>query len=573
WLIDRIREADVNGNGSLNFEECLGLLKQLNIGMRRSEARKLFDRVKIDGQDALGPEEFIHLYRILNHRPELEEIMKKYSASRSVLWDAEELRTFLYEEQRDSLSIEDCKDMIDEYEPEENKNSGFLSLEGFQKLLTMGQEDIFNKRHRTVYQDMTQPLTHYYIATSHNTYLIQDQLLGESSIEGYVQALKRGCRCLELDTWDGPDEEPIIFHGYTLTSRILLKDVLEAIKKYAFSVSQYPIILSIENHCSVPYQEKMAHYFRTILGEYLYTDCIGEDEKEHPSPESLSKKIFIKGKKLKDELMMSEECHFMLEEEEEREKDLANALASAPTPPGEGDEIIPTVMAASSQRKRIAKELSDLVNYFSAKRFSTFEEIKNSWEFNEMTSLSETVALNLGCTQGTDFVEFNKKHFSRIYPKGTRTDSSNFDPCPFWNLGCQMVALNYQTWDKFVYLNEAKFAQNGRCGYLLKPEYLTSDKISYDPNKPPYPKRQINVTIKVVSAQYLPKPPCASESDVVDPYVSIKVVGHPADQTKKKTSFINNNGYRHIFLEDCRGQKLEKATLFVHVQMSESEQE
>lgn len=37
---------------------------------------------------------------------------------------------------------------------------------------------------------------------------------------------------------------------------------------------------------------------------------------------------------------------------------------------------------------------------------------------------------------------------SRIYPKGTRVDSSNYSPQPFWNVGCQMVALNYQTMGK-----------------------------------------------------------------------------------------------------------------------------
>jgi len=34
---------------------------------------------------------------------------------------------------------------------------------------------------------------------------------------------------------------------------------------------------------------------------------------------------------------------------------------------------------------------------------------------------------------------------SRVYPKGQRIDSSNYCPIPFWNVGCQMVALNYQT--------------------------------------------------------------------------------------------------------------------------------
>lgn len=40
---------------------------------------------------------------------------------------------------------------------------------------------------------------------------------------------------------------------------------------------------------------------------------------------------------------------------------------------------------------------------------------------------------------------YNKSQLSRIYPKGTRVDSSNFMPQLFWNAGCQLVALNYQT--------------------------------------------------------------------------------------------------------------------------------
>ena len=34
---------------------------------------------------------------------------------------------------------------------------------------------------------------------------------------------------------------------------------------------------------------------------------------------------------------------------------------------------------------------------------------------------------------------------SRIYPKGTRVDSSNYNPAPAWAAGAQLVALNYQT--------------------------------------------------------------------------------------------------------------------------------
>ena len=48
---------------------------------------------------------------------------------------------------------------------------------------------------------MTQPLSDYYICSSHNTYLLSDQSTGESSVYSYINALKSGFRLVELDIW------------------------------------------------------------------------------------------------------------------------------------------------------------------------------------------------------------------------------------------------------------------------------------------------------------------------------------------------------------------------------------
>lgn len=114
---------------------------------------------------------------------------------------------------------------------------GFF-ITGLANYLKSPEGDIFNHDHDKIYQDMTHPLTHYYVASSHNTYLLQDQLRGPSSVDAYINALKKGCRCVELDCWDGDNDEPIVYHGHTLTSKILFKDVIQGISKHAFEVSE-----------------------------------------------------------------------------------------------------------------------------------------------------------------------------------------------------------------------------------------------------------------------------------------------------------------------------------------------
>lgn len=69
-----------------------------------------------------------------------------------------------------------------------------------------------------------------------------------------------------MDCWDGPDGKPLIYHGRTLTTRIQFVDVVQCIKEHAFATSEYPVILSIENHCNPKQQKFMANTLDEILG-------------------------------------------------------------------------------------------------------------------------------------------------------------------------------------------------------------------------------------------------------------------------------------------------------------------
>ncbi|XP_061575491.1 1-phosphatidylinositol 4,5-bisphosphate phosphodiesterase eta-1 isoform X3 [Cololabis saira] len=644
WMKQTFEEADKNGDGLLNMDEIHQLLHKLNVNLPRRKVKQMFQEADTDDkQGTLTYEEFSVFYKMMSLRRDLFLLMMAYSDRKDHL-TAEELANLLRDEQKmANVTSEYAADIINMFEvSDENKKKGVMGIEGFTSFMRSPTCDIFNPLHHKVNQDMDQPLCNYFIASSHNTYLTGDQLLSHSKTDMYAWVLQSGCRCVEVDCWDGPDGEPMVQHGYTLTSKITFKSVIETINKYAFVNNKYPVILSIENHCSIQQQKKIAQHLRDIFGDKLDVgDVLRRDFKTLPSPHSLQGKILIKGKRLPAYLSADAEEGEVSDDDsaDEIEEDfklkssngnghhqveshIRKKLDSLLKESRIGDKedtdsfSIRALLRATHQglqknlrqsskgvlkksqsrsfittlkqkrhsksrlscqsvdkeedvqeksgkeaggqfnrggRKRKTMKLSrDLSNLVVFTNSVASQECLNEGTLSDVLSFSETRAQSLVNHRTEQFLAFNQRQLSRIYPSAYRIDSSNFNPQFYWNVGCHLVALNYQTEGRMMQLNRAKFMVNGGIGYVLKPPPMCQgsfNPFSDDP-LPAYPKKQL--ILKIISGQQLPKPPdsmLGDRGEIIDPFVEVEIIGLPVDCCKEQTRVVDDNGFNPVWEE------------------------
>ncbi|NXM71028.1 PLCH1 phosphodiesterase, partial [Serilophus lunatus] len=650
WVKQTFEEADKNGDGLLNIEEIHQLMHKLNVSLPRRKVRQMFQEADTDeNQGTLNFEEFSVFYKMMSLRRDLYLLLLSYSDKKDHL-TAEELAQFLKVEQKmNNVTPEYCLDIIQKFEvSEENKKQNVLGIEGFTNFMRSPAGDVFNPLHCEVHQDMEQPLCNYFIASSHNTYLTGDQLLSQSRADMYARVLQGGCRCIEVDCWDGPDGEPVVHHGYTLTSKILFRDVAETINRHAFVTNEFPVILSIENHCSIQQQKKIAQYLKEIFGDKLDLSSVSTgDPRQLPSPQSLKGKILVKGKKLPcslgadaEEGEVSEEdsadeieddcklkpCYSngatehqvesfirtklesLIKESQIRDKEdpdsfTVRALLKAThqsfnvnlkqnldtkeggkkshgrslmgnfgkhkkaakaaakhhsasdeddiqqNPPGKEPGQPHSRLARRRKTVKLCRALSDLVVYTNS---VAAQDLVDDGSTGNVLSFSETRAHQAVQQKAEQFMLYNQKQLTRVYPSAYRIDSSNFNPVPYWNVGCQLVALNYQSEGRVMQLNEAKFRVNGNCGYVLKPQQMC--KGSFNPYSadplPASPKKQL--ILKIISGQQLPKPPdsmLGDRGEIIDPFVEVEIIGLPVDCCKDQTRVVDDNGFNPVWEE------------------------
>lgn len=99
------------------------------------------------------------------------------------------LKKYLEARQMEIKTEEEIKVIIERHEPDPYlRHESCLSFEGFARYMMDKDNYAFvNERVIPSTSNMDLPLSHYYIASSHNTYLTGHQLKGESSVELYSQ--------------------------------------------------------------------------------------------------------------------------------------------------------------------------------------------------------------------------------------------------------------------------------------------------------------------------------------------------------------------------------------------------
>ncbi|KAG4421957.1 hypothetical protein IFR04_004936 [Cadophora malorum] len=564
YLKSKFEQADVSRSGRLNFVEFQDFVKLMK---RREDVKNIYENIASDLKKGLTLLEFFTFLAQVQHE----------DVSDAAYWENVFNKVI-----RRSKSKEQALQDAADGEPQRMSEAGLSSY-------LISTFNVPLKSPPPQYS-MDRPMNEYYISSSHNTYLLGRQVAGQSSVEAYISALNRGCRCVEVDCWNG-SEGPVVMHGRTLTTHVSFADVMSTISKYAFVKSQYPLWISLEVHCNEQQQAMMADIIKETCGSKLVTQPIDPSMEQLPTPSQLMNRILIKVKKPRAEVpILAEQIGGRnrgnsLSSPYIRPVQLDNGPISAGLLPpsaysrktkaacpsqlkysgsegqdslssstSDSESLTDDVSRANQSRRanktsNIIRVLGELGVYSAGLKFHGFDT-PESKSYNHIFSFSESTFDKNATTQEEKRIitRHNMRYMLRVYPNGWRVASTNFDPLKYWRRSVQMVALNWQTYDLGMQINDAMFAAGtDQSGYVLKPSELREIKML--PNVPEeagagHAKRErknVSFSIDIVSAQQLMRPKGLASNRSVDPYIEVEVY-HADDKTKDNKGVVGEGG-------------------------------
>ncbi len=340
-----------------------------------------------------------------------------------------------------------------------------------------------------------------------------------------------GCRSVELDVWEGPDNEPVIYTGHTMTSHIVFRSVIDIINKYAFVASEFPLILCLENHCSLKQQKVMFQHLKKILGDKIHVDPPNLEDNYLPSPSDLKGKIILKGKKLASNCTGSEGEVTDEDEGAEMSQRMKNE-------DGEQQTVV------QPKKFQLSKDLSDLVTLCKSVRLRISRRLSRNQKYWELCSFNEVFASRYATDHPASSLTTTRIS-SEGLPSPMRSDSSNMEPAgllEMWLSNSSNELSN--TWSHDGPQHRAGLDKNGNCGYVLRPAIMREQVVYFSAIlKTLSGSVSTAPSHKIISGQNFPKPKgSGAKGDVVDPYVYVEIHGIPADCAEQRTKTIHQNG-------------------------------
>eukprot|EP00927_Polykrikos_kofoidii_P029711 TRINITY_DN25649_c0_g1_i1.p1 TRINITY_DN25649_c0_g1~~TRINITY_DN25649_c0_g1_i1.p1 ORF type:complete len:994 (-),score=125.80 TRINITY_DN25649_c0_g1_i1:203-3184(-) len=607
-------KADLDKSNSIQKEELKTVLRNMGITKDNEYIDAIFAEFDTDNSGSLEISEFAELFHTLVVKETLQETFRDYCetlvSSQVDVIRPDRLCEFLEVDQLEAGDGVHLDQVPELWSRAMGRMTGAhlvvdngetcLTEAGFSEIMCSEANTIFDpQRQQTVFQDMTRPLSHYWIASSHNTYLEGDQLLGTSDLQQYVSVLMRGCRCVEIDVWDsdsGDYGDPMVTHGWTATSRLKFSDVIRVCLDYGFVASEYPLILSLEVHCKTTQLIRIGEILERILGDSLLRLPAGEpfDAMELVSPLAARKMVIVKGRVpgqilplWRRRVKLSVDTVLMGPEETGnghlgksgtiidsgnkgvsgwlrylrlQRRPSSDAMHSTQSWNDQSKAVVPFgdengCCQKGEQTEEVEEEEPKLLDFAKNLYLISCKLSKDHDVYPcNIVSLNEVKAARFVSKNSLDFVrEYHSRHVSRVYPHSTRISSDNYDPVPMWLAGFQIVALNYQNSDSPNRFNEGLFFhENGRSGYVLKPPEVLS----------PCSTKEVSgcrVQLAVLSGHCLPSP----KHEVLNPLVRVTVNGMPTDSCSIQTKTVTHNGFNPIWKQSFEFQMTQPSLAMV----------